>query len=140
MEKITPFTWRRLKNRYNLIGKICQNCSSLFFAPRLICTNCNPPEETKDFKFSGTGEVVSFSSVNVAPEEHTAEAPYLLGIIKLKEGPKLTAQIVECKEKDVYIGMPVESVFRKITEDSTGLISYGFKFRPFLNGNGHKEE
>lgn len=136
MEKITPFTWRRLKNRYNLIGKLCDNCSTIFFAPRLICSNCNPPQDTSDVKLSGVGEVVSFSSVNVPPEEHSAMAPYVLAIVKLKEGPKLTSQIVECDEKNVFIGMPVETVFRKITEDSTGLISYGFKFKPYLNGKG----
>lgn len=134
MEKITPFTWRRLKNRYNLVGKKCTSCSSLFFAPRMICAYCNPLRETVDFKFSGNGEVVSYSLVNVAPEEHSALAPYIVAIIKLREGAKLTAQIVDCNEKDVRIGMPVETVFRKITEDSTGLISYGFKFRPLLNG------
>jgi hypothetical protein len=90
--------------------------------------------ETTDFKFSGNGEVVSYSLVNVPPEEHSALAPYVIAIIKLKEGAKLTAQIVDCNEKDVRIGMPVEAIFRKITEDSTGLISYGFKFRPLLNG------
>ena len=133
MDKMTPFTWRRLKNRYNLIGKICNNCSNIFFAPRLICAICNPPQETNDFQFSGEGKVVSFSSVNVPSEEHANEAPYMLAIIKLKEGPKLTAQIVDCKEKDVSIGMSVEAVFRKITEDNNGLINYGFKFRPLFD-------
>ena len=134
MENITPFTWRRLKNRYNLVGKKCNNCNSVFFAPRIICSSCNPPQETVDFKLSGVGEVVSFSLVNVPPEEHATMAPYMLAIIKLKDGPKLTTQIVDCKENDVTMGMLVEAVFRKITEDGNGLISYGFKFRPLLNG------
>lgn len=133
MEKMTPFTWRRLKNRYNLIGKKCMTCLNIFFAPRMLCAICNPPQETVDIQLSGEGNVVSFSTVNVPSEEHSNEAPYLLAIIKLKDGPKLTAQIVDCKENQVRIGMPVEVVFRKINEDSTGLINYGFKFRPLFN-------
>ncbi len=136
MENITSFTWRRLKNRYNLVGKKCNNCDSVYFAPRMICSKCNPPQETVDFKLSGLGEVVSFSLVNVPPEEHAAMAPYVLAIVQLKDGPKLTTQIVDCTEKEMKIGMPVEAVFRKITEDGNGLISYGFKFRPLLNGRG----
>ncbi|MBI4010189.1 MAG: Zn-ribbon domain-containing OB-fold protein [Candidatus Aenigmarchaeota archaeon] len=131
---MTPFTWRRLKNRYNLVGKKCVNCDSVFFAPRMICSQCNPPRETVDFKLSGVGKIVSYSLVNVPPEEHAAMAPYTLAIVQLKEGVKLTSQIVDCNEKDVHIGMTVEAVFRKITEDGNGLISYGFKFRPLLNG------
>ena len=133
MENITPFTWRRQKNRYNLVGKKCVNCNSVFFPPRIICSQCTPPRETVDCKLSGIGKVVSFSLVNVPPEEHSATAPYILAIVRLKDGPKLTAQLVECDEKDVYIDMPVEAVLRKITEDRSGLISYGFKFRPMLN-------
>ena len=133
MDKITPFTWRRLKNRYNLVGKKCSNCNTAFFPPRPICSKCNPLQETVDHQLGNVGKVVSFSLVNVPPQEHSAMAPYVLAIIQLEDGPKLTAQIVEVNEKDVYIGMPVEAILRKITEDEQGLISYGYKFRPMEN-------
>lgn len=132
MENTSAFTWRRLKNRYNLVGKKCGNCGSVFFPPRFVCAECNPPHKTIDFKLSGIGKVFSFTFVHSPPEEHAYMSPYILAIVELKEGPKLTAQIVECDEKEVYIDMPVEMVFRRITEDGNGLIHYGYKFRPLL--------
>ena len=51
--------------------------------------------------------------------------------IKLDEGPKITAQIVDCELDDVKIGMRVQSTFRKIQEDGyMGAIHYGYKFKP----------
>ena len=56
--------------------------------------------------------------------------PYVLAIIKLEEGPNLTAQVV-CDPKDIHIGMKVKSTFRKLGEESEkGMIYYGTKFVP----------
>ena len=132
MADIAAFTWRRLRNRYNLVGKRCKNCKNIYFPPRPICSRCDPPQITEDFELSGLGKVITYTVVHVPPEEHMAASPYILGIVKTDEGPGVTSQIVECKEEDLYIGMPVEMVLRKITEDEDGLINYGYKFRPLV--------
>ncbi|MCK4714618.1 MAG: OB-fold domain-containing protein, partial [Candidatus Aenigmarchaeota archaeon] len=73
--------------------------------------------------------IYSFTQVNVPPGGFEIEAPYMLAIIELDEGPRLTAQVVDCNKKDVKIGLPVRMVFRKIQESGAeGLIHYGFKF------------
>lgn len=134
MTDIAASTWRRLKNRYNLVGKRCSNCNTVYFPPRMICSNCTPPHVNEDFQLSGVGKITSYTVVHVPPEEHSDVSPYILAVIETKEGPKLTSQIVECNEKDLYIDMPVEMVLRKITKTNDGLISYGYKFRPlFIN-------
>ena len=57
-------------------------------------------------------------------------APYVLAIIQLDEGPRLTAQ-VDCKPEEIYIGMRVKAAFRKILEEGEdGIIHYGTKFIP----------
>jgi uncharacterized OB-fold protein len=54
-----------------------------------------------------------------------------VAIVKLEEGPKVTSQIVDCRVESVYIGMPVEICFRKLTaQGAEGIINYGFKFQP----------
>ena len=84
----------------------------------------------KDIKLSGKGEVVTYSIIHVAAEAFEEQVPYPIAIIKLEEGPHLTAQIVDCDINDVKIGMKVESTFRKIQQDgSTGAIYYGYKFK-----------
>ena len=60
-------------------------------------------------------------------------APYCVGIIELKEGAKITAQIVDCKYEDLKIGTEVEAVFRKFYKSGEkGIIHYGTKFIPKL--------
>jgi uncharacterized OB-fold protein len=80
--------------------------------------------------FTGKGKVVSFTEVSAPPEGFEEQAPYLLAIIELDEGARLTAQIVDANLNDVKIGSKVEKVFRVIQrDDPEGLIHYGFKFK-----------
>jgi uncharacterized OB-fold protein len=58
-------------------------------------------------------------------------APYTVALIKLEEGPLVTAQLTDLSEDEVEIGMPVEMVTRKLrSEGEEGMIVYGYKFRP----------
>ncbi len=84
----------------------------------------------KELKLSGKGEVVTYTIIHVASEDFEEQTPYPIAIIKLQEGPQVTAQIVDCPLDDVKIGMKVESTFRKIQQDGhTGAIYYGYKFK-----------
>ncbi len=57
--------------------------------------------------------------------------PYIMAIVEMEEGVRVTAQIVDCKPEDVKIGMKVEAIFRRMgAEGKSGLIRYGYKFRP----------
>ena len=128
-----PRFWREIPQRYNLIGKKCGLCESVFFPPREACPECRRKSMNKmnDIKLSGKGKVVTYSVIHVAPEQFADQAPYPIAIIKLDEGPKITAQIVDCCPKDVKIGMKVQATFRKIQEDGKiGAIYYGYKFKP----------
>lgn len=72
---------------------------------------------------SGEGEIVTYTKVHVAPEGFQKNVPYHLGIIKLKEGPHLLAEI----KGSVAIGKKVKMIFRKLSEEG-GLKQYGYKF------------
>ncbi len=123
-------TWRRLPERYRLAGNHCQNCKTNYFPTRKLCPKCRRKGKLVPKQFSGKGKIYSFTEVTSGPVGFELEVPYVLGIIELEEGPKLTAQVVGVSEKDVKIGDSVEMVFRKIMEDSEeGLIHYGYKFR-----------
>ena len=87
----------------------------------------------KNVKLKGKGKIVTYSIIHEAPEEFEGQEPYPIAIIELDEGPRITAQIVDCKIEDVKIGMKVESTFRKIQEDGyIGAIYYGYKFKPVV--------
>ncbi len=83
--------------------------------------------------FSGCGEVYSYTLVTEAPEGFEEFAPYVLALVKLQEGVMVTSQITDVLYEDIYIGMKVEMVTRKLKNNGeTGLIEYGYKFRPVL--------
>ena len=130
MTENIAITWRRIPERYRLSGTQCTTCKTKFFPPRKICSTCRRKGKIESFQFSGKGEIYSFSGVYSAPAGLELEIPYVLAIVQLVEGPKVTAQIVDCTEAQVNFKDKVEFVFRKIrSDDPEGLIHYGYKFR-----------
>jgi hypothetical protein len=82
--------------------------------------------------FSGQGEVYSYTVVQDAPEGYEGQAPYMLALVRLDEGPMVTAQITDV-DGPVAIGDRVEMVTRKLTsEGKRGVIVYGYKFRKVI--------
>ncbi|MBN2477800.1 Zn-ribbon domain-containing OB-fold protein [Candidatus Micrarchaeota archaeon] len=129
MKESIPLTWRRIPERYTLLGTQCETCGKAYFPPRIICPQCRRKGKIKKIKFSGRGKVYSYTKIFVPPEGFEKQAPYMLAVIELEEGARVTAQIVDTCG-DVKIGSPVRAVFRIIQrDDPEGLIHYGFKFR-----------
>lgn len=125
--------WREIPQRYNIIGNKCGSCNNIYFPPREACPFCRRKSigKMQELKLCGKGEIVTYTIIHDAPRNFKEQVPYPIAIIKLEEGPKLTAQIVDCNINDVKIGMKVISTFRRIQEDGyTGAIYYGYKFRP----------
>ena len=124
--------WRTRAQRMGLTGEVCPQCSARLFPPRDVCPECGGPAKTP-FRFTGRGAVYSHSTVFVPPKGYEGQAPYIVAVVKLDEGPLVTAQLTDVDCDAVTIGMPVEMVTRKIREDGPdGLIYYNYKFRPVL--------
>jgi uncharacterized OB-fold protein len=125
--------WREIPQRYNLVGNKCGSCAKVFFPPKQSCPECRRKSMGKmeQIKLSGKGEIITYTITHVGPDNFEEQVPYPVAIVELEEGPRVTAQIVDCDIKDVKIGMKVESTFRRIQEDgSTGALYYGYKFKP----------
>jgi uncharacterized protein len=126
-----PRHWRLRKQRYGLVGEICPHCETKIFPPRDVCPNCG--DEAKNlFQFSGRGEVYSFTTVYDPPAGYEENSPYTVALVKLEEGPMVTAQLTDLGTDPVSIGTPVEMVTRRLRQDGDkrGMIVYGYKFRP----------
>jgi uncharacterized OB-fold protein len=127
-----PQFWRLQKQNYQLVGEVCNECGSKLFPPRDVCPECQEPAY-EPYTFCGRGEVYSHTTVLNAPEGYSEYVPYTVALVKLEEGPVVTAQLTDVSPDRVAIGMPVEMVTRKIREfDDDGVILYGYKFRPVL--------
>ena len=123
-------SWRRMRERYLLIGSYCTTCELNFFPIRKICPVCRRKGKLSEKKFKGTGEVYSFTTVFTPPTGFEMRAPYVLALIKLDEGPMVLGMIDQAKPENVKIGVKVEQVYRKwLDEEEGGLIHYGFAFR-----------
>jgi len=123
--------WRIRQQRYALMGEVCPHCQVKIFPPRDICPACG--KEAKDiYQFSGRGEVYSFTTIYEPPAGYEENVPYTVALIKLEEGPLVTAQLTDFGDEPVKIGASVEMVTRRLRQDGDerGLIVYGYKFRP----------
>ncbi len=126
-----PRHWRLKQQRYGLVGEVCPHCEVKIFPPRDVCPACGGEAKTA-YAFSGKGEVYSYTTIYEAPTGYDESAPYTVALVKLAEGPLLTAQLTDLGEQPVEIGMPVEMVTRRLRQDGDerGMIVYGYKFRP----------
>jgi len=125
-----PRFWRKQNNRYNLIGTRCTTCDKYFYPPRDFCPICRRDGTVIEHQFKGTGTVITYSIIRSASDQFNDLTPYVIAIIELDEGTRLTSQVI-CDIDEVYIGMRVKRVFRRLGEDGEcGPIFYGTKFVP----------
>jgi len=129
-----PRHWRLRKQRYGLVGEVCEHCDAKVFPPRDVCPSCGEEAKTL-YTFSGKGEIYSYTTVYEAPAGFEENTPYTVAMIKLEEGPLVTAQLTDLENKQVEIGMPVEMVTRLLRSatDERGMLVYGYKFRPVMH-------
>jgi hypothetical protein len=127
-----PRYHRMRRTLYRLEGSACGACSGRFFPPRRVCPACKKAD-LQPFPFSGRGTLYSFTRVLQPPRGFASIGPYAAGMVRLEEGPLVTAQLADADGVDLAIGMPVEMVTRKIRDaEEHGYIVYGYKFRPVL--------
>ncbi len=78
-----------------------------------------------------TGKIISFTQVFVPPLGFEAQSPFIVVIVKLENGNKYTAQLVDWEEKQLSTGQHVKAVLRKTRDPGEeGVIPYGIKFKP----------
>lgn len=121
--------WRLKGARYRLEGQ--RNAAT--GAVRFPAQPAAPGESDAEWQphaLSGRGEVWSFSVLRQAPTGFELGAPYPVAIVQLDEGPLVTAQLTDCAEDEIAIGMRVEMVTRRLADTGEdGLLLYGYKFR-----------
>jgi hypothetical protein len=124
--------WRQRAARYRLEGLRHRTNGEVRFPPepRLGAAT----ELWEPYSLSGFGTVFSFTVVRQPPAGYEQQAPYILALVKLAEGPLITAQLADCDVEQVAIGMRVEMITRRLRDlGPDGLIIYAYKFRPLLS-------
>ena len=119
-DEIYPF-WQGTKQHKLLVQK-CKNCGAQYFAAS-YCIECDvgftsPWAENMEWvEASGKGKVFTFTIVHrVYNPAFKDDVPHNIAIIELDEGPLMFGNIVECKNEDIKVGMPVEVVFDDVND------------------------
>jgi hypothetical protein len=116
-----PF-WDAAK-RHQLQLQRCAGCGSFIYYPRDRCPNCLS-ERLEWTPVSGRGKLYSYTVVRRASTRSFADKPYVLAIVELDEGVRMTTNI-EAAPENVKVGMPVTVYFDDVTPEKTLV-----KFKP----------
>jgi uncharacterized OB-fold protein len=96
--------------RGELVVQGCDTCGHRQFYPRRWCLVCDSTD-LGWVPVSGHGELVTFSVVRRAPSAaHKDRVPYVIGIVKLHEGPQMMASIGDGEIDRLVPGMQVHLV------------------------------
>jgi uncharacterized OB-fold protein len=93
----------------------CTGCGRYQFYPRNLCSHCSGRELAwRDA--SGRGRVATFTVVRRGVST-AYEAPYIVALIDLAEGPRMMSWLVDTEPEDVVIGAPVTVDFEAWSDD-----------------------
>ncbi len=121
-----PMYRRALPQRLRLEGRRCTACGVIQFPPLGACPRCGGCDlHRHDLSGRGVVEAVTMIAPVGAPPEFAGLGAYDVAIVRLAEGPAVTAMLTG----SASIGDPVEMVVRRLYEQE-GVVRYGFKFRP----------
>lgn len=117
-----------------LMGSKCEDCGELYVPVRSLCTKCNSPN-LQWVEMSGNGELAAFTCITVGTpyfieKGYDRKKPYCFSVIKLDEGPMVSAQLVgvdESKPDTIKIGTPVKVKFLETEIKGESKIDLGFE-------------
>jgi hypothetical protein len=122
--RVTKPFWDAAR-QHRLSIQRCGACHEYIFYPRAICPHC-ASEDLSWTDVSGRATLYSYTIARKATARPWAEdVPYVIAIVELEEGPRMTSNIVGCPVDDVRIGMPLIASFDDVSDEITLV-----KFRP----------
>ena len=126
----TARAWRAYPQRYRYEAAVCDQCGKWHFTPRLVCDACRSRKFTIR-TMQRTGAVLTYTTILVAPAPFADQAPYVVAVVEMDDGPRITTQVVDCSEVQLQVGLKVKLEFRRVTSDGdAGPINYGYKAVP----------
>jgi len=117
-----------------LMGARCKSCGELFLPPRPVCSACHS-EQMEWEEMKGTGKLEAFTVTLYGPTRmveagYDAKNPYCVGIVRLDEGPAISAQILGLdltKPEEIKVDTPMKLTFIERTEGEEKNTYIGFE-------------
>jgi uncharacterized OB-fold protein len=126
---ISPRYHREIPQRYRLEAAKCTGCDKVLFPPRKICPQCGG-EAFAPTVLPTRGKVVTHTTIWIPPAAFEDQKPYVVAVVELENGVRLTCMVADAPPDKVAIGTQVELIFRRIQKESEwGVLQYGYKAR-----------
>lgn len=113
-----PF-WDGLKEHELRIQR-CLDCGQAYFYPRPFCPKCFSWNVTW-FVASGKARLHTYEVIHRAPPAFAADAPYVLAVVELEEGPRMMTNIVGSgtDPAGLRLDMPLQIDYAEVSEAVT---------------------
>jgi len=104
-----------------LVGIKCGGCGEVAIPPKEFCATCHT-RAWQVVTLDGDGTLASYTVIRVAPAKHAADAPYAVGVVKLKEGASIFGRILDVPFDKLEVGMPLR--FRPIVKGDQTAVGF----------------
>lgn len=95
MKQILKFKeYNEALKKNSLLGLTCENCGGVTCPPKMVCQECAGTDLSVT-ELSGKGTIVTFTTAFVAAEGKEAEAPYVIVVVELDEGPWIAGNLID---------------------------------------------
>ena len=112
-----------------LMGAVCGSCGECFVGSPEFCANCGSGD-MQEKELSKEGVLSTYTVIYVPPPGWTGDVPYILGQVRLAEGPEVLTEVVDCAREDIKIGMKMVLALRVGGKDENGNEIMVHKWRP----------
>ena len=126
-----PDYFRNYKKNNALYGSKCTSCGTPQFPPQRVCARCGATDQMEPYRFYGKNAYIRTFTVDGL--SLSLDAPNILVVIEFEGGGKMMTYLVDCKQEDIYVNMPVALAYRQLYE-ANGVHTYFWKAVPKHEG------
>ena len=116
-----------------LLGVRCRQCSVYRFGSAAFCQACTA-SDLESVELSRRGTLYSYTVVRVPPAGWPGPVPYILGEVELPEGPHVLAEVIDCPESELKMGITVELALQAVPDQASAESRVVYKWRPAGKG------
>jgi uncharacterized protein len=113
-DEAAPF-WEATRRGY-LVLPWCRVCERPFWYPRATCPRCLG--DVVEWRPAVGDGVVYAASVQhlPGPGRDAADGPYVVALVDLDEGVRVTGNVLECAPETVRVGMRVRAMWEPLSD------------------------
>jgi uncharacterized OB-fold protein len=129
--EVNSASFYQFLNEKKLMASRCKKCQALYLPPHPICIKCHG-NEMEWVEMKGKGKLATFTAVAVGQsrtieEGYSRDNPYLVGIVELDEGPKVSGRILGIdakKPENIKVGTPLTIEFTEQGEGRNCFVAF----------------